>query len=85
VEGGKIAAFLLGADLLGAECITRHPSENRLISSDLKQRLKQNTLFSRCTPTADLTAIVQESRMLMLLITSLEADIPCGYGGAQGA
>jgi hypothetical protein len=48
----------------------RHKGENLLISSGFKQRMKQNTLFSACA----LTAIAQESPVLILLNTSLEAD-----------
>ena len=50
--------------------------QNLLISSGLKQRMIQNTLFSKCAPTANLTAKTQESRMLLLLITSTEPDVP---------
>ena len=61
---------------MGFEEYMRHKSENRLISSGFTQRLKQNALFSECAPTADLTAIAQESYLLLLLITSLESDVP---------
>jgi hypothetical protein len=54
----------------------RHKGENLPILSGFKQRMKLNTLFSECVPTANLTAIAQKSRMTILLITSAEPDVP---------
>ena len=65
---------------MGFEEKMRHKGKNLLIKSCFTQRMKQvkkqNTLFSECAPTANLTAIAQESRVLILLITSLAADVP---------
>jgi hypothetical protein len=60
----------------GVRRINAAQRQNLLIKSGFTQRMKQNTLFSECAPTANLTAIAQESRMTILLITSLEADVP---------
>ncbi len=60
---------------MGFEEYMRHKGENRLISSGFTQRMKQNALFSECAPTANLTAIAQESRVPILLITSTEPDV----------
>jgi hypothetical protein len=71
--------------MAGFEEKMRHKGENRLISSGFQQRMKENTLFSECAPTANLTAIAQESRVPILLITSTEPDLSWCYGGAQWA
>ena len=62
--------------MAGFEEYMRYKGENLLISSGFKQRMKQNTLFSECVLTANLTAIAQESRVPILLITSTEPDLP---------
>jgi hypothetical protein len=62
--------------MVGFEEKMRHKGENRLISSGFQHRMKQNTLFLACALTADLTAMSQKSLVLILLNTSLEADVP---------
>lgn len=49
------------------EEVTRHKSENRVISNGSNRRMKQIALFSGCAPTADLAAKTQKFPVLTLL------------------
>src|SRR5436305_1843032 len=65
---------------MGFEENTRHKSEDRLVSSGFQPRMKQNALSRECVLTAKLTAMSQESPVLLLRNTSLEAEVPWELG-----
>ncbi len=55
--------------------MTRHKSENHLISNGSNRDMTRDALFSGYAPTADLTAIAQKSPILILHVTRLKAGL----------
>ena len=62
----------------GVRRINLANSEDHLVSSAFKPCMKQNALFLSAFTDTKLTAMAQDARALILLFTSLEADVSWG-------